>query len=40
MWSDQKTFFLKNEDIGKKQVNFLFLLIRWTIVVPKAKIGF
>jgi hypothetical protein len=36
----KKPIFLKKKDIGKKQINFQFYLILWTIVVPKAKIGF
>ncbi len=40
MRSDKKIYFLKNEDDHKKLRNLEFQLILWTIVVPRAKIGF
>jgi hypothetical protein len=36
----KKTYFLKNEDKYNYLINFKFQLILWTIVVPRAKIGF
>jgi len=40
MWSDQKTYFLKSNDVNKKLWHFELGLIWLKIVVPRAIIVF